>query len=83
MIAEPLDNDFPGAALFNQRVARLIFDPTTEKSLLELMRTYELHDDGVLWLGPRSIVLLAEGTFRGKLPDKLVLKKNELGVKRG
>lgn len=82
MLAEPLDNDFPGPALFNHRAARLIFDVETEKSLLELMRTYELHDDEILWLGPRSVSLLAEGTFRGKLPDKLVLKKKELGVKR-
>lgn len=82
MLADPLDNDFPGPALFNQRTARLIFDAPTEKSLLELMRAYELRDDEVLWLGPLSICLLAEGTFRGKLPDKLVLKKQELGVKR-
>lgn len=56
------------------------YDKKTEQGLYEQMRDYPLEPTQLLWLGPQSVRILASGSFRGKLPDKLVLEKAELGV---
>lgn len=61
----------------------LFFDKDTEQSLYDMMREYPLKPTQALWLGPQSIKILTEPNgFQGKLPDKLVLEKTELGVTR-
>lgn len=59
------------------------YDLPTERAIIAMMAGYPLKDDECLWLGPKSVAILAEPNgFKGKLPDKLVLKKSDLNVTR-
>lgn len=52
-----------------------------DRAVLTLMHDYSLKPGQMLLIGPRSIALLIEGTFRGKLPDKHVIEKSEWNKK--
>lgn len=57
------------------------YDLATERAVIAAMAGYPLEPDEVLWLGPKSVAILAAPNgFKGKLPDKHVYKKSELGV---
>lgn len=58
------------------------YDLPTERAIIAAMAGYPLQPDELLWLGPKSVAILAAPNgFKGRLPDKLVLKKSELNVK--
>lgn len=56
----------------------LFFDKDTEAALYQAMADYPLKPGQALWLGPKSVKILAEPNgFKGRLPDKLVLERHE------
>lgn len=58
------------------------YDERTEAAIMSVMADYPLEPGQALWLGPKSVAILAAPHgFRGKLPDKMVMEKNEWCVK--
>lgn len=52
-----------------------------DRAVISVMKDYPLKPGQMLLLGPQSVRLLSTpGAFAGRLPDKLVLDRNEWAV---
>lgn len=48
-----------------------------ELAVISVMRDYPLQPGQMLIFGPKSVEIIKTGSFAGKLPDKLVLNRED------
>lgn len=48
-----------------------------DAAVLTHMAATPLKPGQMLWLGPKSVEILASGRFEGSLPDRMIIEKEE------